>query len=161
MKRVLTVFAVSVLVLTASGLMLAQSNPFVGTWKLNVAKSKFSPVVTTPKSVTLTFQAQGDGVKASDNGVAGDGSPIALSFATNYDGKDSAISGAGFPNGADTIAVKRIDANTTTTTGKKAGKVVYTSRLTVSKDGKVMTITAKGTDAKGKPTSATSVWDKQ
>jgi deoxyribose-phosphate aldolase len=78
-----------------------------------------------------------------------------------YDGKDSAVSGTGFPNGADTIAVKRIDANTSTATGKKAGKVVYTRRLVVSKDGKIMTITAKGTDEQGHLTSSTSVWDKQ
>jgi hypothetical protein len=160
MKRLL-VFAVVALSLVGSGLLLAQSNPQVGTWKLNLAKSKFSPAGATPKSVTLTIQAQGDGAKVSGDGVAVDGSPIAFRYPTDYDGKDSAVSGAGFPNGADTIAVKRVNANTTTTTTKKAGKVVYTSRLVVSKDAKVMTITAKGTDAQGQPTSSTTVWDKQ
>ena len=88
-------------------------------------------------------------------------SPIALSFATNYDGKDSAISGIGLPNGADTTAVKRVDTNTTTATAKKASKVVLTSRGLVSKDGKVYTMTSKGTNAQGQPTSATTVWEKQ
>ena len=54
--------------------------------------------------------------RLAGDGVAGDGSRIAYSYTTNYDGKDSAISGVGFPNGADTIAVKRVDANTTTAT---------------------------------------------
>jgi hypothetical protein len=106
-------------------------------------------------------EAQGNGAKYSVEGVAADGSRIAYSFTTNYDGKDSPISGAGFPNGADTIAVKRVDANTDTATWKKAGKVVGTNRIVVSKDGKVRTFTAKGTDEQGQATSATVVWDKQ
>jgi hypothetical protein len=161
MKRFFVFVIVVALSLVASGLLLAQSNPSVGTWKLNLAKSKFSPAGTAPKSDTLTIEAQGDGVKVSTDGVAGDGNRIAASYTTNYDGKDSAVSGLGFPNGADTIAVKRVDANTSTATAKKAGKVVYTRRLVVSKDGKVMTITAKGTNEQGQPTSSTTVWDKQ
>ena len=161
MKRLLTLTPVVILVLVFSGVLLAQSNPALGTWKLNLAKSKYSPAGTAPKSDVLIYEAQGDGVKVSSNGVAWDGSRIAFSFTTNYDGKDSAVSGTGFPNAADTIAVKRIDSNTSTATGKKAGKVVYTRTLVVSKDGKVMTITAKGTDEQGHPTSSTSVWEKQ
>jgi hypothetical protein len=161
MKRLFTYATVVVLAVVSSGLLLAQSNPLVGTWKINLAKSKYSPAGTAPKSDTLTIQAQGDGVKISADGVNADGSRIATSYVTNMDGKYSAISGPGFPNGADTIAVKRVDANTSTGTGKKAGKVVYTRTMAVSKDGKVLTITAKGTDEKGQPTSSTTVWDKQ
>ena len=159
MKRVLTVLAVTALVLTASGPMLAQSNPALGTWKLNVAKSKYV-TAQAPKNETRTVAAQGDGAKYSYEGVAGDGSRIAFSYMTNYDGKDSPISGVGQPNAGDTIAIKRV-GNTTTAIAKKAGKVVLTTRTVFSKDGKVMTITAKGTNEQGKPTSATTVWDKQ
>lgn len=159
MKR-LSVFATVALSLVASSTLLAQSNTQLGTWKLNVAKSKYVGT-QAPKSDMRTIEAQGAGVKASTDGVAADGSRVAYSYMTNYEGKDSAISGVGFPNGADTIAIKRIDANTTTAISKKAGKVVLTTKTVVSKDGKVMTITAKGTDAQGQPTSATTVWEKQ
>jgi hypothetical protein len=161
MKRLLTLATVFVLAVVFSGPLLAQSNPLVGTWKINLAKSSFTPAGTGPKSDTLTVQAQGDGVKISADGVNADGTRIAFSYTTNLDGKVSAISGPGFPNGADTVAVKRVDANTNTATGKNAGEVVYTRRLVVSKDGKVMTITGKGTDEQGKPTTSTTVWDKQ
>lgn len=160
MKRLLVFATVVGLSLVASVVLPAQSDPQLGTWKLNVAKSKYVGT-QAPKTDTLTAQAQADGAKVSVDGLAGDGSRVAFSYTTNFDGKDSAISGVGFPNGADTIAVKRVDANTSMATGKKTGKVVYTRKLVVSKDGKVMTITAKGTDAQGKPTSSTSVWDKQ
>ena len=78
-----------------------------------------------------------------------------------YDGKDYPISGNGTPNGADAISMKLIDPNTTDAILKKAGKVVQTARSVVSKDGKVMTITAQGTNPRGQPTSIVTVWDKQ
>ena len=160
MKRLLTFVTVVVLTVVASGLLLAQSNPDVGTWKLNTAKSKYVNT-PAPKNTTATVTTQGEGVKVSVEGVAGNGSRVAYSYTNNYDGKDSAISGVGAPGGEDTIAFKRVNANTTTSTAKKAGKLIRTSKYVVSKDGKVRTITTKGTDDQGKPISATTVWDKQ
>jgi hypothetical protein len=146
--------------LVATGILLAQTSPQVGAWKLNVEKSKYV-TAPEPKSLTRTVETQGNGAKISFDGVAADGSRMSYSFKTNYDGKDSPISGTGFTNGADTIAIKRVDANTTTTTAKKAGKVVLTTRTVVSSDGKVTTITAKGTNEQGQPMSYTSVYDKR
>ncbi len=146
--------------LVTSGLLLAQSNSAIGIWKLNVAKSKWVNV-QAPKSETRTVEAQGNGAKYTFEGIAADGSKIAWSFTTNYDGKDSAISGVGGPNGADADALTRVDANTTKAASKKAGKVVQTTTAVVSKDGKVTTLTSKGTDAQGKPTSSVTVFDKQ
>jgi hypothetical protein len=160
MKRLLLFTAVFALSLVTSGLLLAQSSPLLGRWKANLAKSKYVNA-PAPRSQTRTVEAQGNGAKFSFDGVAGDGSRVAYSFTTNYDGKDSAISGVGAPGGEDTIAVKRVDAHTTTSIGKKAGKVVRTNRTVVSKDGKVTTTTGKGTDEHGKPISTTTVYDKQ
>jgi hypothetical protein len=159
-KRLLVFATVVALSLVTSGLLLAQNDSDIGTWKLNVAKSKYVGV-QAPKSQTRTYEAQGDAIKISRDGIAADGSRVSYTNTIKYDGKDSPISGMGAPNGADTETVKRIDANTTTYTQKKAGKVVQTGRQVVSKDGKVMTTTSKGTDAQGKPTSSTAVYDKQ
>ena len=160
MKRVLTVVTIAVFVILASGMLLAQENPFVGTWKLNLVKSKFSDT-PAPKSETRTIEAQGHGLKASFEGVAADGSTISWTFTSNLDGKAEPVTGSGIPSGADMLATKRIDANTLATTYLRAGKVVRTSRTAVSKDGKVTTVTAKMTDASGKPMTVVSVWDKQ
>jgi hypothetical protein len=159
MNRILV--AVAILAALVPSVLLAQSNPFVGTWKLNTAKSKYSPG-PAPQSTTATYQAQGDGVKVSSDGTAGDGSRVAWSYTANYDGKDNPISGTTTAlNGADTVALKRINPNTTEATFKKAGRVVLTGRQVVSKDGKVMTITAKGTAANGQPINRLLVEDKQ
>lgn len=160
MKRVLALAAVVVFALVAPGLVSAQSNTEMGTWKLNVAKSKYEPG-PAPKSETRTYRMQGDAVMVAREGVAGDGSKISYTTTGHEDGKEMAIDGAGAPNGADSLTSKRIDANTVSYTLKKAGKVVQTGRSVVSKDGKVMTITGKGTNAKGQPTTMMTVWDKQ
>jgi hypothetical protein len=159
MKRLLLFATVVALSLAVPALLPAQSNTQIGTWKLNLTKSKFNPG-PAPKSETLTVTAQGGGAKYSFSGVAADGSAIECSFTTNFDGKESPASGKCF-NGADTSAIKRVDANTITGTMKKAGKVVLTVRDVVSKDGKVSTATLKGTNEQGQPTSGTDVWDKQ
>jgi hypothetical protein len=140
--------------------VLSQTNPFVGTWKLNLAKSKYDPG-PPPKSETRTYAAQGDTFKVSFDGVGADRSHFAHGFTFKYDGKDYPITGSGTPGGADIIAVKRIDANTAETTLKKAGKVVLTTSAVVSKDGKATTITGKGTTANGQPINSVSVYDKQ
>jgi hypothetical protein len=158
MKRIFVFVTIVVLATLLSGVLLAQGDPFVGTWKLNTAKSIYSPG-PGPRSLTRTFEAQGNGVKASTEGTAADGSHIAYSYTENYDGKDNPISGTGAP--ADTIALKRINPNTIEVTEKKAGKVLVTRRIVVSKDGKVLTATGKGTNANGQSASNVTVWDKQ
>jgi hypothetical protein len=75
-----------------------------------------------------------------------------------YCGKDYPITG--LPN-YDAIALTRVDANTVKSTQKRAGKAVGTTTRTVSKDGKTMTLTSKGTSAKGTPYDDVLVFDKQ
>jgi hypothetical protein len=160
MKSVLKIVAIAVLSSVAVTPLLAQSNPVLGTWKLNVAKSTFDPSMPGPKSQTRTVMAHGDSVMYTVEGVAADGKPISYSFTVKYDGKDYPTTG-NMPGGADMIAIKRVDANTFEATLKKAGKVIGTSKVVVSPDGKVTTLTANMTDASGKPVTATSVYDKQ
>ena len=159
MKRILVFGTVVVLALLGSGVVRAQSDPAVGTWKLNTAKTKYTPG-PGPQSLTETFEAQGDGIKSSSDGTGADGSHTAWSYTANYDGKDNPISGNG-PGGADTIAIKRVNSRTTEATLKKAGKVVRMARLVVSPDGKVLTIKARGTDPDGKQLKDVLVFDKQ
>ena len=158
MKRFLLSFLV--LATFAAGALLAQGNPFVGTWKLNVAKSKFEPG-PAPKSLTRTIVAQGEGAKYSFEGVNADGTPISYGFTVHYDGKDCPITGAGMPGGADTIAIKRVGTNKAEATLKKGGKEIGKSEVEVSNDGKTSTVKAKGKTADGTEYSTDSVYEKQ
>ena len=81
MKR--TLFTVAVASLLLSGRLAAQDNPFLGTWKMNAAKSKYSSG-PAPQSQITTIAAQGNGIEVSTEGTAADGSHIAWSFTANY-----------------------------------------------------------------------------
>ena len=135
----------------------AQTDPVIGTWKLNLAKSKSSPGPPV-QSLTQTFEAVGQGVKVTAKGTDAEGKPIDTQFTANYDGKDYPITGSPI---WDAVTVKRINAYKVEYTLKKAGKVVSTGTRVVSKDGKTLTLTAKGTNAKGEKTSSTAVYEKQ
>ena len=134
------------------------ADPFAGTWKLNSAKTKYSPG-PPPKNLTVKYEATADGVKVTSEGVNAEGKPVATTYTATYDGKDAAVTGTGAPY--DTIALKRIDPNTVETTTKKDGKVLSKGKRVVSKDGKVLTVTTKGTNAKGEATDNVAVYDKQ
>lgn len=160
MKRIAFILAVAVFCLGVPGSMLAQANPAVGTWKLNLEKSKF-PTGTAPKSLTRTVTVDGDNVKYSFEGQGPDGAALSYGFTVKYDGKDYDVTGAGMPYGADHIAIKRVNSHMFSATLKKADKIVGTSNSTVSHDGKTTTLYSKGTDDKGKPVKSTSIYDKQ
>jgi hypothetical protein len=164
MKRSLLLLAVLAISAVASGPVMAQAmmpaNPFLGSWKMNPAKSKFTGVAG-PKSLSREVVAQGEGAKFTYSGVAADGKAIDYSFTSNYDGKDSAITGSGAPGGADAIAIKRTGANTTEAVLKKDGKEIGKSSSSVSKDGKVATTKGSGKGPDGKDYSTVVVYDKQ
>ena len=134
-----------------------QTDPFIGTWKLNLAKSKFSPG-PPPKSQMATYEAVGQGVKITVKITDAEGKPIDIQSTANFDGKDYPVTGS--PD-FDTVAQKRINANTIEFTRKKAGKVVSTATRVASKDGKTHTLTDKGVNAKGEKISNTLVYEKQ
>jgi hypothetical protein len=159
MKRALIFVAIALFVVVVSAPAYGQGNPLVGTWKLDVAKSKFDPG-PAPKSLTRTVVADGDGVKYTFEGVAADGKAVSYGFSVKFDGKDNPISGS-MPQGADTISAKRIDANHYEATLKKGGKVIGTAKVAVSKDGKTTTVETNGTTAEGAKEHAVQVYDKQ
>ena len=158
MKNLVVVVRVVVLALAGSGLVFDQTDAHMGTWKLNVAKSKFAPGQTM-KSETRTYEPTGDGYKLSGQRVDADGSTHPESFTVKYDGKDNPFTGDAY--GADTLAVKLVDVNHIDATEKKGGKMLYTSKVVVSNNGRVMTITSKGKTESGQPINAVLVYDKQ
>ena len=134
---------------------VAQStSPLVGTWNLNVAKSK-SPF----KSGTSVIEAVGEGIKFTVDLVATDGTKSHWGFTGNFDGKDVPVTGDS-PYG-DTVALTRVNERTIQIAGKFKGKASTNHVITVSADGKTRTSTAKGTDKNGKPVDSISFYEKK
>jgi hypothetical protein len=154
-----TVWAVAVVcVLTAAlGTVNAQAPvPGLGTWKLNVAKSKYSPG-PAPKSLTVAFSAAGQGVKAVIDGVAPDGTKIHWEYTANFDGKPYPVTGNG---DGDMVVMKRVDANAIETAYTLKGKPSIVNRRTVSADGKSLTVTSTGTNAQGQKVNNLQVFER-
>lgn len=148
--------AVCGVTLISASLALAGDN-WVGTWKLDSAKSKYSPG-PAPKSLTLKFDPSPDGIKLTQEGVDAEGKASPGGYTAKFDGKD--VPYAGNPD-ADTCAPKRIDDNSYQNTWKKAGKVTITAKVVVAADGKTLTVTQSGTNGKGQAVNNTAVYDKQ
>jgi hypothetical protein len=133
------------------------SDPRIGTWKLNVAKSKYSPG-PMPQSLTVKVEPAGQGEKVTAEFVNADGTRTTTQYTANFDGKNSPLTGSQI---ADTVSLKRVDARTTVRTDKKGDKVAQTLTRVVAQDGKTMTVTTKGTNAQGQAVNNVAVFDKQ
>jgi hypothetical protein len=147
------------LVVAFAGATLAQpGDPSIGTWKVNPAKSTYA-AGAAPKSVTTKHEVAGAGVKSTVDSVDADGTARHWTYVSNFDGKDSPITG-NCPYG-DSIARTRVDANTTKAVYKNAGAVTAAQTSVVSSDGKTRTVTTTGTNAKGQTVNSVVVYDKQ
>jgi hypothetical protein len=156
LARVTMMLSAAVLAVTL--LANAQSkDPFVGTWKLNVAMSKYTPG-PAPKSVTSIYEASGQGYRVSVTNESASGT-TKYSYTTNLDGKDSPVTGTN-PN-ADTVTVRRVDARTLEVVSKKGGKVTITQRNALAQDGKTRTVTTTGTDPQGQKVNNIAVFERQ
>ena len=154
MRKTLALLVIAV-VIAAIGAAAADNS--LGTWKLNMEKSKFTPSAPV-KSLNVTREASDGGVKVTTTGERADDTPINASYTAKYDGNPYPVTGAPY----DTITLKQVNASTVAYTVKKSdGKYNLTGRSVVSKDGKTMTNTAKGTGTDGKPFSYTMVYEKQ
>jgi len=143
------------IVLASSVALAAES--WLGTWKLNTAKSKYSPG-PAPKSLTLTWEATADGIKHAAEGVNGEGEPMHSGYVPKYDSTD--VPYTGNPD-ADMSSAKKIDDNSYENVWKKDGKTTITAKVVVSKNGKTMTITQTGTNAKVEAVKNTAIYDRQ
>jgi hypothetical protein len=136
---------------------LAQRDPLIGTWQLNVAKSKYTPG-PPPKSQTLIYVSSGQTLTATTQGLDAQGKPTKVVLTIAYDEKDYPTVGS---RDYDVSAYKRIDPFTTEFSRKRAGQIVQIGTRVLSKDGKTLTFTTKGVDVRGTHIENVTVYEKQ
>lgn len=148
-------------VLALAGVTVATAadapDPVVGTWTLNLAKSKFDPG-PAPKSQTRTYSQDADGITLMVSGVGADGSALSQQSTFKYDNKAYSMTGSA---DYDAISLKRVNGSTIVSSMMKAGKKVGTTTRTISGHGKVLTLSTKFTGADGKANNNVAVFDKQ
>ena len=139
----------------AAAAIVAAEDPNMGTWKLDEAKSKISGKA---KNTTVVYEAAGDSVKVTVDGVDNDDKAVHNEWTGKFDGKDYPVTGE---SATETRSYKRVNARTLALTDKRDGKVYISGKITVSADGKTRTLTASGTDPQGKKFKSVAVYDKQ
>jgi len=148
---------IGALLLLAAGIAYAAGNDaFMGTWKINEAKSKI--VAGMPRNSTVVYTADGDNVKIGIDGTDAKGQTFHSDWTGKFDGKDYALTGD--PSN-DMRSYKVVNAHTLLIISKKGGKETYSARIVVSADGKTRTSTVSGKDASGAKITSTQVYDKQ
>ena len=135
----------------------AEPDPVVGTWQLNASKSTFSagPAI---KNQTRKYSQSGDKISLEMRTTGADGKEVTTHTTYQLNGNDFPVTGT--PD-YDSLAAKKIDANTAEFVMKKGGKEVGTTSRTVSKDGKTLTTKSKITTASGEKSANVMVFDRK
>ena len=142
----------------STGVVLGADNS-LGTWKLNMEKSKYTGAPMPVKTLTITREASDGGVKVTVTGEQADGTAINSSYTAKYDGSEVHVTGNA---PYDMIGIKQTNANTfTDQRSKMGGSYKAMGRTVISNGGKIMTTTTKGTNGQGKEFTSTFVFDKQ
>ncbi len=160
MKKLLKTLMVGTIIATGYGMAAVAADspdPVVGTWTLNLAKSKFQ-AGAAPQSQTRTYTQSADGTSLNVTGVAADGSAISQKSTFKYDGKDYPFTGS--PDW-DALALKKVNGSTVNSTMKMGGKPIGTTVRSISDHGKTLTLTTNAKNAKGKKYHAVAVFDRQ
>jgi len=146
----------ALVVFFAGTVVASAQNPHMGTWKLNEAKSKFPKGAT--KNHTVVYEAAGDQIKVTVDGVDGSGNAVHSEWTGKFDGKPYALTGD--PAG-DMRSYRKVNRRTLSLRSTKAGKLTTTATITVAPNGKTRTVKASSKNEKGKWTTSTGVYDKQ
>jgi len=135
-----------------------------GTWKLNVAKSKYDPATLAVKSGTATYAFSANSVTATIDQVNAKGQKVHIVYTATLDGADHPWKGMPAEKpivGQDAVSFKKLDAHTYHVENKMKGKVLTTNHIVISADGKTRTSTTTGTNAEGQKVHHVVVYDKQ
>ena len=108
----------------------------IGTWRLNVTKSKYSPGPPL-RSETRVYARSPEGVKGVVSRVYADGRAERFEYMANF-GKDIMVTG--IPE-YDSVTLRKVDDLTSDAVLSHAGNVYGVARRTIATDGRTMTIT--------------------
>jgi len=145
------------LVLLGFATALCAADPFVGTWKMNAAKTKYK-VGTAPKEQTVTITEAGSDLNVKIAGTLADGTKISMNYTVPAAGGTGKILEASSYDG---VSSKRLGPAEREVSYMKGGKSVYTTHSKIAADGNSLSVAAKGVGPTGKDVDASVAYDKQ
>lgn len=151
-------WALAVALMTVPHLASA-ADPFVGTYKLNPAKSATSGGQLPPE-MRLTISEDGGNLLIATSGKTATGSPISADVLVVPKAGGTVQAPAGERN-YDATVVSRSNANTIDVVAQQKGKETARVKLVLSRDGKTLTRSFTSTNAQGRPLTGTSVLERE
>jgi len=128
----------------------AAGDPFSGTWKLNVAKSKLqSPA---PESDTVRIEIEGNDLRIQQEGVDDKGEPFKLTVQGGFDDSRYGITGSRY---ADAISFRRPGSRRIVAEVRKAGVAVAWLEAEVS--GNTLKVNLSVLDSDGKEVKSLAI----
>jgi hypothetical protein len=135
------------------------ADAFTGTWKMDVAKSTFAKGREVSE-LTSVIVEQGDSAVVTVKGTAADGKPISVKYTVPLKGGPISYTEGGPPAGVSVMS-KRVNPTTIDSTSMMNGKEIGSTHVTISADGKTLTLVRKGTDARGMSVGGTEIYHRQ
>jgi len=136
----------------------SEPDPVLGTWVLNIPKSRFGDGIPDISSQQVTFDSGFGGITATTETVTRKGTVLRSSYTARYDGKRYPLSGS--PN-ADSVSFARLDARTVERFDTKGATFVGSVTRVVSADGKTLTVMSKPVGASGRTVGDILVYDRK
>jgi hypothetical protein len=153
MQTFLSTFA-----LFAFATTLFAQGPFVGTWKADTTKAKFTAGAPGKNSI-IVIEEQGDSLRVTSTATSADGSPFLLKYTLPLKGGIGQVQES--TGRLDGVSSRVAGANVRENTFTRDGKQAALRRWVVSKDRMTMTVVESGADKDGKPFASTNVFRKQ
>ena len=135
-------------------------DPFVGTWKLNLDKSKSNTKFHEVKNMTLVIAVEGETTSVRLKGTDPNNQPISVKYTVPSAGGPLNYTEGAPPAGITEMA-KEINNRTVDITSTMNGKVVGKQHVVVSPDYKTMIVQESGLDDKGQPYKSRLVYERQ
>lgn len=132
-------------------------DPILGTWKLNLSKSKYIPG-PAPRSQTRVYRQTPNGIFVTIETVDAMGhKQPTIEFEEKYDGKEYPVKGSAI---GDALILQRINNYLSEATMKHGGMVVATTRRIITDNGKTLMLIYQETDFE-RPVDNVIVYDRQ
>jgi hypothetical protein len=130
------------------------NDPFAGTWKLNVAKSKLQP--PAPQSDTVRIEVDGKDLKIEQEGIDDKGAPFKLTVLGGFDDSVYGIAGSAH---ADSVTFRRPSSRRIQAEARKSGSAVAWLDAEVS--GNNLRVNVSVLDADGKEIKSLAILQRE
>lgn len=118
---------------------------WLGTWKLDVSRSRFDPGPPPRSQIIRNVSTNGDGFTSTTEMENAEGKPFRTEYFARPDGTEYPYKGVA----DETISLTVVDGRDSTWVVRKGGRVLVEGRTIYSRDGKTRTQTHTRIDDKG------------